>query len=496
MALLGRGASGQVWKVVNRLDKRTYAVKKILLDSNDSVLNKKIRREVTTISRLLHNHIVRYYAAWYESAAKVAPQDAPVAGSDNSESTSGSDSSSSESSTSSDSDEESDDDEEEDADDVTSVDSDCDIIFEDSGGIGFGNMLSNHSSHHGRSMHKRGGSSSGAYWKPQSSGQDGVEAKIGVIDLAALESNILESPLEGLDGVTPASSNDVVKCLYLQMEFCETTLREFIDSEKLWKKPDEVFRLLSQLLDALTYIHGKGMIHRDLKPANIFLDHFNNIKIGDFGLATTTTRSKAEVESTLPLLDEIEGQEDSLKLSPQKKEKKIDFSEYAILVQPDGSTANRSASAYMWDSLTGGVGTAMYCAPEQAVSSRRRGVKASDGSTLAYDSKADMFSLGVILFEMCRKPFSTGMERISTLKDLRDLAKLPDDFVNVVPENLCKIIVSLVQQDPAARPSAVELSSSSLMQGKINIDKSYLREITDSILNPRSEMLSEIISAL
>jgi len=36
-------------------------------------LNKKIRREVTTISRLLHNHIVRYYAAWYESAAKAAP---------------------------------------------------------------------------------------------------------------------------------------------------------------------------------------------------------------------------------------------------------------------------------------------------------------------------------------------------------------------------------------------------------------------------------------
>lgn len=176
----------------------------------------------------------------------------------------------------------------------------------------------------------------------------------------------------------------------------------------------------------------------------------------------------------------------------------IDFSEYAILVQPDGSTANRSASAYMWDSLTGGVGTAMYSAPEQAVSSRRRHPGSGDpsNSTFGYDSKADMFSLGVILFEMCWKPFSTGMERISVLKDLRELAKLPLDFVDVIPENLCKIITSLVQKDPVMRPSAAELSASSLMPGKINIDKAYLREITESLLNPRSEMLQEVISAL
>lgn len=255
------------------------------------------------------------------------------------------------------------------------------------------------------------------------------------------------------------------------------------------------------------------------------MDHYNNIKIGDFGLATTTTRSKAEAadNTAVQLPGESDGYDEG-GCSPPKSGLRgglnvipilppgteditvdrsvymqnaagVDFSEYAILVQPDGSTANRSASAYLWDSLTGGVGTAMYSAPEQAMSSRQRNASNPDGN-FGYDSKADMFSLGVILFEMCWKPFSTGMERISVLKDLREFAKLPDEFVKKVPENLCKIIVSLVQKDPAARPSAKDLSTSSLMPGKINIDKTYLREITDSLLNPRSEMLHEIISAL
>ena len=63
---LGEGSFGEVWKVRNRLDRRVYAVKKIALDPKSEGLNRKIRREVTTISRLIHKHIVRYYAAWLE----------------------------------------------------------------------------------------------------------------------------------------------------------------------------------------------------------------------------------------------------------------------------------------------------------------------------------------------------------------------------------------------------------------------------------------------
>ena len=64
--LLGKGGGGEVWKVKNNLDRRAYAVKKILLNPTDRASNNRIRREVTTISGLLHKHVVRYYAAWVE----------------------------------------------------------------------------------------------------------------------------------------------------------------------------------------------------------------------------------------------------------------------------------------------------------------------------------------------------------------------------------------------------------------------------------------------
>ena len=55
ISLLGKGASGDVWKVRNRLDRRFYAVKKIAMGAREreNGLDRKIRREVTTISRLL-----------------------------------------------------------------------------------------------------------------------------------------------------------------------------------------------------------------------------------------------------------------------------------------------------------------------------------------------------------------------------------------------------------------------------------------------------------
>lgn len=52
--------------VKNRLDGRFYAVKKVLLDSWDQKANGKILREVTTLSRLHHQHVVRYFQAWIE----------------------------------------------------------------------------------------------------------------------------------------------------------------------------------------------------------------------------------------------------------------------------------------------------------------------------------------------------------------------------------------------------------------------------------------------
>lgn len=40
-------------------------------------------------------------------------------------------------------------------------------------------------------------------------------------------------------------------------------------------------------MEGLVHIHGLNIVHRDLKPENIFIDGASNVRIGDFGLATS-----------------------------------------------------------------------------------------------------------------------------------------------------------------------------------------------------------------
>jgi hypothetical protein len=331
--LLGRGASGEVWKVINRLDKRIYAVKKIILDSSDAELNRKIRREVTTISRLLHNHIVRYYAAWYETTTLVRGDgdgdgdDGSESGSEEGSSTSTSDSSgskeisedsnrgkeqpgilsiskprlmlpgeefesdfsaSSSSSEASSEDSSSDDssrtsssgssvansdsdsdsssssassdeaDEEEEQEDEPQ--DNFDIIFEDGSDNPYGTLFSaaNSMSHRDLSSKKH---------KPKSkskSSRKGIQEKENGEDSQTSASTIDRTNV-GKRASRPASVE--VKSLFLQMEYCETTLRALIDGGRLWQSTNEIYRLLRQIISALAYVHGKGVIHRDLKVA-------------------------------------------------------------------------------------------------------------------------------------------------------------------------------------------------------------------------------------
>ena len=80
---LGEGAYGKVVKVRNRLDMRLYAIKQIHLLPKRKVggimvepkYNIRILREVNLLSRLFHQHIVRYYNAWIEDAWEDRPDD-------------------------------------------------------------------------------------------------------------------------------------------------------------------------------------------------------------------------------------------------------------------------------------------------------------------------------------------------------------------------------------------------------------------------------------
>lgn len=64
---LGHGGFGYVVLCKNKLDGRQYAVKKIRLKDKNPLLDDRILREVATLARLQHQHVVRYYQAWFET---------------------------------------------------------------------------------------------------------------------------------------------------------------------------------------------------------------------------------------------------------------------------------------------------------------------------------------------------------------------------------------------------------------------------------------------
>ena len=86
--------------------------------------------------------------------------------------------------------------------------------------------------------------------------------------------------LEEVDGLGP--------CII--MEFIDgTTLAEWLKSNPT---KEERKHIISQLLDAVRYMHTAGVVHRDLKPANIMVTrNGHNVKIVDFGLADTDSHS-------------------------------------------------------------------------------------------------------------------------------------------------------------------------------------------------------------
>jgi translation initiation factor 2-alpha kinase 4 len=190
--------------------------------------------------------------------------------------------------------------------------------------------------------------------------------------------------------------------LYIQMEWCEgQNLRNRI-AQGISRDVDAVWRLFRRILEGLDHIHSTGVVHRDLKPENIFLDSHDNPKIGDFGLATA---GQATSKSS---------------------------------VQNPGMTIDKST----------GLGTQGYTAPELLIHGHK------------YDSRADMYSLGIMFFEMCY-PFKTYVEKAKMMEDLtRQPPVLPAFFNDEMHQKQGEIILHLVSRSQEQRPTARQLLDS------------------------------------
>jgi serine/threonine protein kinase len=71
---------------------------------------------------------------------------------------------------------------------------------------------------------------------------------------------------------------------YFIMEYVDgVTLRQLVQAKKL--APEQALAIVPQICEALQFAHEEGIVHRDIKPENILLDKKGRVKIADFGIA-------------------------------------------------------------------------------------------------------------------------------------------------------------------------------------------------------------------
>jgi len=187
---------------------------------------------------------------------------------------------------------------------------------------------------------------------------------------------------------------------YIATEFIDgETLRARISRTRL--EPKEALDIAVQISSALASAHAEGIIHRDIKPENIMLRRDGIVKVLDFGLAKLTGKNET-------------GPEDATR-----------------------AMVRTSAGVVM--------GTVTYMSPEQA-----RG--------LSVDARTDIWSLGVVLYEMLTgdTPFAGETTADVLGKLLHKDPQLLTESVSGIPAELQHIVRKALRKDRDSRYQTVK----------------------------------------